>query len=112
MDRRTLIALGLMAIVIVITPILFPGARKTNPADSAAVVAARADSQRVVTPVAPTSAAPAPTAPTIGAAPPSAAPLSAPRTVAESIVASSPRMQLVLANPGAAPEAARITGYK
>src|SRR4051812_17880934 len=112
MDRRTLIALGLMAIVIVITPILFPGAKKTNPADSTAIAAARADSQRAVAPVAPTSAAPAPAAPTIGAAPQNAAPLAAPHAVAESIVASSPRVQLVLANPGAAPQSARVTGYK
>ena len=113
MDRRTLIALGLMAIVIIITPMLFPGARK-NAADSAAFVAARADSQRAAAAATP-SAAPAPaatTTPTVGAAPPqtTTALTQAPR-VADSATLSSPRTQLVLSNQGAAPQSVHIDGY-
>src|ERR1700755_1153415 len=102
MDRRTLIALGLMAIVIVLTPILLPGASKLNGrADSAAVAAARADSVRGAASV--TAPATTPATPTIGAAPtPVATSAVAPvaRVVAESVVVNAPRSQLVVANPG------------
>jgi YidC/Oxa1 family membrane protein insertase len=108
-----LIALGLMAIVIVLTPILFPGARKLpGRADSAAVAAARADSVRGAAPV--TAPASTPANPTVGAAPtPAATTVAAPvpHVVAESVVVNAPRSQLVVANPGGAPQSVRIGGY-
>lgn len=111
-----------MAIVIIITPVLFPGARR--PAADSAAIAARADSQRTSA----ASAASAPTAAnTAGAATPAtttppanaaavgaatAAPTTiAPRTAAESLSIATPRSTLVLTNPGAAPVSAHIHGY-
>src|ERR1051325_7259044 len=46
MDKRTLLALFLMALVIVVTPLIFPSARRSTPrpADSAARRAAATDS--------------------------------------------------------------------
>jgi YidC/Oxa1 family membrane protein insertase len=117
MDKRTLLALGLMAIVIVATPLLFPGTRRPNAADSTALVAARADSQRgaavtsttTPTPVVPTVPSAAGT-PSVGAAPPTLTGTA--RAAADSVVVSAPRMQLVLANPGAAPQSVHVAGFR
>jgi YidC/Oxa1 family membrane protein insertase len=105
-----------MAIVIIVTPILFPGARKASVADSTAIVAARADSQRALTATATTPApAPAPTAGAITAPPPSQGALASavqPRLAApESVVVATPRSRLILGNPGAAPQSVHIAGY-
>ena len=73
MDRRTLLALLLTAIVIVATPILFPAPRRNAPVDSTLVadsVTARAGATTTAQPATPAQRAPAPT---IGAAPAPAA---------------------------------------
>lgn len=107
MDRRTILALVLMAIVIVVTPMLFPSSRRPQ--------ATRADSPAVATspqatPTAqPTAAPAAPAAPTIAAAPPAAAP--APARVNDSAVVVTPRARYTLVSPGAVPARAKISGY-
>lgn len=105
-----------MAIVIVLTPKLFP---RSNPpvtvADSAQVItSAPSPSNAAAT----GSATPA-SQPTVGAAPSStssaapAAPAVAARpTVAESLVVSAPRAQTVFVNPGAVPARVTVHGYK
>jgi YidC/Oxa1 family membrane protein insertase len=109
MDRRTLIALGLMAIVIIITPLIFPGARRTA-ADSTAVVTGKADSQRAASPVSPPSAVVPPTT-AVSAAPTNPAAPGAPRVAGEPVVLTTPKTQLVIANPGGSPASVAITGY-
>src|ERR1041385_7132514 len=112
MDRRTLLALVLMAAVIVITPMLFPSSRRPAPATIAdsAVVAPTA------TPAAPNAKQEAPAAvPSVAApsSPGSPLPPSASRGArAESTVVAAPRVQMVLLNPGANPAAVRVAGYK
>jgi YidC/Oxa1 family membrane protein insertase len=106
-----------MAIVIIITPVLFPGARR-NVADSVAL-AAKADSQRTGAasstnaPISADTAAVRTAIPaTVGVAPATSVPTAAPRTAPESVVIATSRSALVLGNPGAAPISARIQGYE
>ena len=68
MDRRTLLALVLTAIVIVATPILFPSSRRRVPPPAADTTAARPDT--VAATVTPPTARPTPTPPPTAAAPP------------------------------------------
>lgn len=103
-----------MAVVIIVTPMLFPSSRRPvtpTSADSTAVAAAAA----TPTP-SPTAAQPSATAqPTISAAPSAAAPTAAPqaaRVPAESIVVATPRTVMTLENVGAAPVAVTVSGYK
>lgn len=107
MDRRTILALVLMAIVIVVTPIVFPSTRRTP--------ITRTDSASVAAPAQPTptakSAEPtaAVAAPTISAAPATVA-APQPRTV-DSTVIATPRAQYTLMSPGAVPVRARIDSF-
>src|ERR1043165_4881083 len=105
MDRRTLLALVLMAIVIVVTPMLFSPKRAPAPTvipDSAAIVPA---SPKLGIPTAESlRAAPQPTTP-IAAAP-------SPALRAESLAVAGSRAQTVFVNPGAAPAFARVTGHR
>jgi len=107
MDKRTLFAVVLMAIVIVGTPMLFQSGRRTT--------AARADSA-AVTPIPHTTAnstqaTPRPAAveniqPTIQSAPTAAATLTA-----DSTVLATPRAKYTIVSPGAVPSAVQIDGY-
>ena len=107
MDKRTLLAFALMAIVIVVTPILFPSTRRApaKRADTAATA--------VPQPSAPQSGVPTERAP--AAAAPSAAP-ALPATVAagafDTVALSNARAKYVFINPGATPLAATAFGFR
>lgn len=111
MDRRTLLALALMAVVIAVTPLLFPSSRRQAPvtADSVAAIA-RADSLTSATPAPP---APNPTVTTPAVAAAAAAVSAAPRPLTpESTVVAGKESRLILGNPGAAPVAVRIDDFE
>ena len=98
MDRRTLLALLLTAIVIVVTPKIFPTARRDVPASDTLAVSAP-DSAR--TSAAPTPAVP-PSTPTIGPAQP--APVQAPRAVvAETTTVRTQHAIYSIVSPGGTP---------
>ena len=107
MDRRTLLALLLTAIVIVATPMLFPSPRRPA-VDTAAV---RADTtQPGVVPPAPV-ARPADSGSAVrGASRPAAS--VAPATVrAETTVVTTPRASYAIASPGGAPVSVALPQY-
>jgi YidC/Oxa1 family membrane protein insertase len=123
MDRRTLLALVLMALVIVATPMLFPSSRR------APVVSPVADSALPGPTTAPPAGAPGavsaaqppigvPQAAATSASTPAASakpPLEKPGTPqqsVESIVLATPKSQYVLTNPGAAPAKVTLPGYR
>lgn len=103
MDKRTLLAFALMAIVIVVTPLLFPSSRRTP---VPATDTARATQQQPATASPPTPAAPA-SRPTVEAPPASAMTQSL-----DTISLSTSRARYVFQNPGAVPLVARIFGFK
>src|SRR5690242_16214337 len=114
MDRRTLLALVLMAIVIVVTPMLFPSSRRPTTAtvhDSSTIVAPSPS-----TAIPSTAPANQPAAPTIGAAPTpapvatSAAPAAPVR--AETLAVNTPRAKTLFVSPGAAPLSVTVGGYR
>jgi len=114
MDKRTILALILMALVIVVTPRLFPSSRRAAPlpADSANAAGAPATSPAATTP---SSQAVTPAAPTIaeqpvGAASSPAAPVALRAT--DSAVVVTPRAQIRVVSPGAAPTAIQLVGYR
>ncbi|HTI62291.1 MAG TPA: YidC/Oxa1 family insertase periplasmic-domain containing protein [Gemmatimonadaceae bacterium] len=99
MDKRTLLAFALMAVVIVVTPLLFPSSRRAP--------VPRADTARVVQPQ-PASPAPMPVQSTV-------APPAATATVAgtsDAVPVTTARARYVFQNPGAVPIAATIFGFK
>ncbi|MEP6491642.1 MAG: YidC/Oxa1 family insertase periplasmic-domain containing protein [bacterium] len=120
MDRRTLVALILMALVIVATPMLFPRrpAPATAVADSAATAppssnAAGASSAPAAPP---TTGAPKVVNAQVSAPAGAGTPLarqtsSAPQNV-ELVALSTPRAEFTLTNPGAAPAKVTVSGYK
>jgi YidC/Oxa1 family membrane protein insertase len=125
MDRRTLLALVLMAIVIVATPMLFPSKRgpaPTTAADSASITPASpalgvptAESLRAAPTPTVSAAAPATAKPTAPAGPTGSATTTAavPRVArAESVTVTGPRTQTVIVNPGAAPAFVKVSGYR
>lgn len=115
MDRRTLLALALMAIVIIVTPILFPSARrpvaKPDSAASASTASMSADTGRAaVVAVSPPSNA-------VAAAPvatQSAPSMSAPRPsrTIDSITLAEGRTRQEYVNPGAVPARVAIEGFR
>jgi YidC/Oxa1 family membrane protein insertase len=113
MDRRTVLALVLMALVIVVTPMLFPASRQPAPAvhDSTNAAPAIGDTSR-------NAALGTPPQNALSASkPPSTAPqaspsMNGPRAAAtESVTVTTPRAQYVYLNPGAAPAAVKIADY-
>ena len=105
MDKRTLLAFALMAVVIVVTPLLFPSSRRTPAAPS--------DTTRTVS----QPAAPAP--PAVSAAPvasqsavPAASAPPAPAGSIDTVSLSTARARYVFQNPGATPATATILGFK
>lgn len=102
----------LMAMVIIVTPMIFRSPKATIADTSAAASAAASAAPSAVPTPAP---APLPTQaqPTVSAAPPTA-PSTIPQrvAVAESVTVASARAQTVLLNPGAVPAAVRVSGYK
>src|SRR4051794_9656868 len=100
MDKRTLVALILTAIVIVATPLLFPTSRRATPSvDSSHITAPTAAADSNSAPVLqPTTSAPA-------------AGVSKP-IVADTIVMRTNRAEYVMANPGVAPIHLRLLEYR
>ncbi|HEV8214686.1 MAG TPA: YidC/Oxa1 family insertase periplasmic-domain containing protein [Gemmatimonadaceae bacterium] len=112
MDKRTLLALALMALVIVITPRFFsPKRPPASATDSAsAVPSAKGDTASRATNALPATAT-VDSAPRPAAAPP---PTSVRRdtTPRENVTLTTPHAEYSLANPGAVPQAVRIGSYK
>jgi YidC/Oxa1 family membrane protein insertase len=110
MDRRTLIALVLTAIVIVATPMLFPSARRRPappPADTGRV--APRDAALPALPTLPTVAPPAqptPSAPTISAAPPTA-----PARAETTLVRTNHAVHAIV-SPGGTPAMVMLPEYR
>jgi YidC/Oxa1 family membrane protein insertase len=119
MDKRTILALVLMALVIVITPRLFPSSRRPAPqaADSAQPDSTHAPSvsspsTAINSPAAPTAveAAPVPAGKQPATPPPSAAaPVS---RAADSTTVVTPHERLTVVSPGAVPMAVQVAGYR
>jgi YidC/Oxa1 family membrane protein insertase len=115
MDRRTLLALVLTAMVIVVTPILFPGPRRPQPvADSVGV---SSDSVRATQPTAaqPTAASPAAPAPatsrstqrSVGAAAPAL-----PQVRAETTIVNTDHVTHRIASIGGTPVGITLPAYR
>ena len=116
MDRRTLLALVLMALVLVIVPRLFSPRRSvTAAADSTAADTSHRSAATGAATTAQQPAAP-PTAPTSGAASPAtsapATTVLAPWRPTETVVAKTDTTRTVYANPGAAPVAVTMVGFR
>ncbi len=114
MDRRTITALVLMALVIVVTPLLFPRHTPPRVADSVAAVAAAANAPADTTHASTTATPAATSSPAqVSVAPPPAviAQTNAPVTH-ESVTVVTPRARYVYANPGAVPSWETVPGYK
>lgn len=120
MDRRTLLALALMAVVIIVTPMLFPSARPKPAAiqnDSISAALARDSANQPGATTASTAAAPGINAgaSTVSAAPSGAGPATAVATQklpAESISVNGPHSTTTFTNYGAVPTSVRIQGYQ
>src|SRR5215467_9941511 len=118
MDRRTILALVLMAIVFIVTPMLFPSSRSPAPGSDTTTAASP-------TPAAPATTPPSPNASAVSGAPPTeqptpsaaarppAAQAAPPRPVtAESVAIANPLARTTLLNPGAVPTSVRVHGYR
>src|SRR5690242_8923354 len=122
MDKRTILALVLMALVIVITPRLFPSSRRAapQPADSAQSDTARAaGSPTNATPTSSSAASNDPRAQQTPATPAanqtaSAAPASASPVfrAADSATVVTSLERLTVVSPGAVPTAVHVSGYR
>ncbi len=105
MDKRTLLALVLMALVIVVTPMLFPSSRRATPASTDSLAAP-------TTAAAPNTAAVAPSSPQPVQRPTmSEAPAPPANVVAESTVLAAPRAKYSIVTPGGVPSTVQINGY-
>ncbi|HET7373691.1 MAG TPA: hypothetical protein VFJ20_09900, partial [Gemmatimonadaceae bacterium] len=107
MDKRTLLAFALMAIVIVVTPLLFPSTRRApaRRADSAATA--------VPQPRAPQSGVPAErpeTAPAQSAAPAPQATVAA--GAFDTVALANAHARYLFLNPGATPVSATAFGFR
>src|SRR6185437_9261354 len=129
MDRRTLLALVLMALVLVITPILFPSAKKTATpladsvnalraadslkAASSSVATTKAATQNAAASVPPAAAAPAPTVSALPATVSGAA-TTAPRAMVpeSTVVVATPNAEFVLQNPGGTLASVTLPAYR
>lgn len=112
MDKRTILALVLMALVIVITPRLFPSSRRaaTQSADSTQAVSAVSTNPATSAPAVTPSAAPAIAEPHAGV-PTATTPLLGLRA-ADSSTVVTPHAQITLVTPGAVPTAVQLAGYR
>jgi YidC/Oxa1 family membrane protein insertase len=102
-----------MALVIVVTPMIFPTKKQPPRADTTTAPTAPGDTARRAA-ATPTPATPLPTvnaAPAVSAAPPTALPVS--RAVsAETVTVAAPRADYQFVNPGAALASVRVKGFK
>jgi YidC/Oxa1 family membrane protein insertase len=112
MDRRTVLAVVLMAIVIVGTQILFPSRRAVPPVGDSTRVVNTAPAATPTTPSATTSPQ-NPAAPAITLARPESLPAAAlPQQSATVSVLTTPKAEYSLRSPGAAPSQVRIPTYR
>ena len=118
MDKRTILALVLMALVLVVTPRLFPSARRptAQPSDTAATAppgttsttgAPSAQTTQAVQQ--PNPASPAPSVAQPAAVGPAAAAVLRP---ADSATLATNHEQITLVSPGAVPTAVHLSGYR
>jgi YidC/Oxa1 family membrane protein insertase len=103
MDKRTLLAFALMALVIVVTPMIFKSPSRT-------AIPPRTDSTKVVTSSPPTVVE----APPVSAVPPSpGAPAATARAVvSDTTTVDAPSVKLTLASAGAVPLSVQLKGYR
>src|SRR5690349_20234076 len=107
MDKRTFLALLLTALVIVVTPLMFPGARR-QPTPPTRSSAGDTGTKIIEVPPAPstagatTNAAPAPISTT------TRPPAAAPRVAAETTTVREGVAQFLISSAGAAPVAVKI----
>jgi YidC/Oxa1 family membrane protein insertase len=106
MDKRTLLALVLMALVLVVTPMIFPSSRRATPVrhDTASSPSA-IPGPRPDTAEPPSLQSSRPTPAVEPAAPPT------PNVAAESATVATPRARYTIVSPGAVPVAVAIDGY-
>jgi YidC/Oxa1 family membrane protein insertase len=111
MDRRTVVALVLMALVIVVTPRLFPSPKRATPdaiaADSAKALSAAAalDTLAKVSVTPPTISASAPAKVSAQSATPAVV------VAADSVVLAASKSQLSIISPGGVPSVVRLNDY-
>ncbi len=112
MDKRTILALVLMALVIVITPRFFPSSRRatTQSADSTQTVSAVSTNPVISAPAVTPSAPPAIAEPRAGA--PTAPTPSLGLRAADSSTVVTSHAQITLVTPGAVPTAVQLAGYR
>jgi YidC/Oxa1 family membrane protein insertase len=118
MDRRTLLALLLTAIVIVVTPILFPSSRARPPVTGDTIVTA-IDTARPAAPIAapigaPAAAAAAPPTASVPAAAPSRTPQSAPARIvrAETTTVQTKHAVYRIVSLGGTPTSITLPAYR
>jgi YidC/Oxa1 family membrane protein insertase len=105
MDRRTLLALGLTAIVIVVTPMLFPAPRQRAPAPVDSTGVAARDTAL------PPTAAVAPSPVPVAAPVPSQTAPPAPRVSAETTMVRTDHAIHAIVSPGGTPAAVVLPAY-
>ena len=112
MDKRTLLALALMALVIVVTPRLFPSRRPaaSTPDSTAAVPSAASGTTTATKSLEPTPVRPTDTAAKNSTVQP--APSRRDTATRETVTLTTPRAEYSLTNPGAVPQAVHIASYK
>jgi YidC/Oxa1 family membrane protein insertase len=110
MDKRTILALVLMALVIVVTPRFFPSARRpaTQPADSTNASSVPAGNALANAPAASPAAAPALAEQPVAA--PSSPPL--PLRAVDSSTVTTSHAKIRLVSPGAVPMAVEVSGFR
>src|SRR6266550_3118734 len=111
MDKRTILALVLMALVIVVTPRLFPSRRPaTQSGDSTKGASTSASAPAAnATPAEQPAIAPIVEQPAVVPPPSGATP---PLRVVDSATVVTPREQISVVSPGAVPVAVRLPGYR
>jgi YidC/Oxa1 family membrane protein insertase len=109
MDKRTLLALALMAIVLVVTPMFFRQPRPPAPVvdTTAAATATAPTTPNGTAAVAPTPV-PSPTTPSVAPADTGRVPRQPPTTT----TLTTPKAAFVLANPGAAPTSVSVPSFR
>ncbi len=111
MDKRTLLAAALMALVIVLTPRLFSSrSAAPTPADTSAASAARSPSTGAST--SPGPATQAPSVPLPNSALPAPAPKGAAHPAERAATLNTPRATIALMNPGASPADVALPGFR
>ena len=103
MDKRTLLALALMALVIVVTPRIFSSRSAAPP---------RADSTAVTSPAPANSATAVTQAPAAAQARADTSPQHAVRAITQAATLTTPRASFALMNPGAAPGDVTLPAFR